>query len=303
MDIEFRHLRILRAVAEAGSLSDAANTLSMNQASIVRHLNRLERTVGLPLLERGRSGIRLTQSGELVLNKANIALPIVDKILATSGALCPPSRDNVVKIYTPQCTVLSPFVRIVKEILPLSEIELHIADTPASSLAALRDQQADIALLRHYDDKDPALEADVHSSIVASEPTILVINSSHRLAAHKSVELSALDAQRCVLPDSETHQLGQRFLSSCHATGTYPHVSHTTDFLSAAAIVAATDAVSPTYFMPIPLPRLIFRPLRHPGLTAVLTLAWTCAGPLRAHTNRIREALSAAHTAASVDRW
>jgi Bacterial regulatory helix-turn-helix protein, lysR family len=59
--MELRHLRYFVAVAEEGSLTNAAERrLHTAQPSLSRQIRDLELEVGVPLLERGARGIALT---------------------------------------------------------------------------------------------------------------------------------------------------------------------------------------------------------------------------------------------------
>ena len=70
MDLELRHLRMICAIAEAGSVSRAASVLGLAQPALTAQLQRIERTLGGPLFERDRRGARPTAMGELVLSRA-----------------------------------------------------------------------------------------------------------------------------------------------------------------------------------------------------------------------------------------
>src|SRR5262249_30363610 len=62
--MELRHLRYFVAVAEEGSLTNAAERrLHTAQPSLSRQIRDLELEVGVPLLERGARGISLTAAG------------------------------------------------------------------------------------------------------------------------------------------------------------------------------------------------------------------------------------------------
>src|ERR1700724_4886740 len=69
--LELRHLRYFVAVAEEGSLSEAARTrLHTAQPSLSRQLRELEDAVGVQLFERRPRGIVLTQAGVRALPSA-----------------------------------------------------------------------------------------------------------------------------------------------------------------------------------------------------------------------------------------
>ncbi|MFC7587759.1 LysR family transcriptional regulator [Nonomuraea antimicrobica] len=80
MDLELRHLRIVRAVADAGSVSKAASLLGLAQPALTAQLKRIERVLGGALFERDRHGARPTRLGELVLARARVLLPAAKEL-------------------------------------------------------------------------------------------------------------------------------------------------------------------------------------------------------------------------------
>jgi hypothetical protein len=73
--MELRHLRYFIAVAEEGSLTNAAERrLHTAQPSLSRQIRDLELEVGVKLLERKTRGITLTAAGRVFLDHARLAL-------------------------------------------------------------------------------------------------------------------------------------------------------------------------------------------------------------------------------------
>src|SRR5260221_12648412 len=71
--MELRHLRYFVAVAEAGSLTVAAEQrLHTSQPSLSRQIRDLEDEVGAQLLKRGARGIELTPAGRALLPHARV---------------------------------------------------------------------------------------------------------------------------------------------------------------------------------------------------------------------------------------
>src|SRR5436190_7910612 len=63
-------LRVIDAVARHGSVTKAAKELHYSQPSVSHHLARLETETGAQLLQRVGRGIRLTQAGQLLAERA-----------------------------------------------------------------------------------------------------------------------------------------------------------------------------------------------------------------------------------------
>lgn len=78
MHLDPRKLAILLAVARSGSISEAGRRLGLSQPGISAAIAQLERAVGVPLLERGRSGAVPTRAGALLVGRAEA----VEQVLA-----------------------------------------------------------------------------------------------------------------------------------------------------------------------------------------------------------------------------
>src|SRR2546428_5387131 len=79
-------------VAERGSLTVAARDLGISQPGLTRQIQKLERTVGLPLFRRSPTGIQLTAAGERYRVYANDVLGRHHQMLAEL-----PGADDVVE--------------------------------------------------------------------------------------------------------------------------------------------------------------------------------------------------------------
>ena len=74
--MELRHLRYFIAVADAGSLTVAAEQkLHTSQPSLSRQIRDLEREVGVPLINRSAHGVDLTSAGKAFLRGRQMLFP------------------------------------------------------------------------------------------------------------------------------------------------------------------------------------------------------------------------------------
>src|SRR3979411_3430408 len=68
--LDVTRLRVLDALARRGSVTAAATELHYSQPTVSHHLARLEAETGAQLLQRVGRGIRLTQAGQLLADRA-----------------------------------------------------------------------------------------------------------------------------------------------------------------------------------------------------------------------------------------
>src|SRR3954451_13460364 len=78
--LEVRHLKLVAAVAEEGSLTKAGERLHLTQSALSHQLLDLEERLGTPLFHRISKRMRLTQAGEKILTSAR---RVLDELRAT----------------------------------------------------------------------------------------------------------------------------------------------------------------------------------------------------------------------------
>src|SRR3954451_6124304 len=84
--LDLVRLRVLAAVARTGSVTAAAKELHYSQPSVSHHIARLEAETGAKLLQRIGRGVRLTQTGELLAERAMEIIGRVDSAAAELSA-------------------------------------------------------------------------------------------------------------------------------------------------------------------------------------------------------------------------
>lgn len=78
MDLTLTGLRVLREVAEQGTITAAAETLGYTQSAVSRQVAALEQAAGARLFDRHPGGVRLTTAGRVLLQHAIVALGALD---------------------------------------------------------------------------------------------------------------------------------------------------------------------------------------------------------------------------------
>jgi LysR family transcriptional regulator, regulator for metE and metH len=80
MHLEFRHLRTIRAIHEAGGLARAADQLNMTQSALSHQVKGLEDQAGVELFVRRSKPLRLSAAGMRLLKLAERVLPEVEAL-------------------------------------------------------------------------------------------------------------------------------------------------------------------------------------------------------------------------------
>jgi LysR family transcriptional regulator, hca operon transcriptional activator len=182
--MELRHLRYFVAVAEEGSLTNAAERrLHTAQPSLSRQIHDLELEVGTALLERKARGIELTAAGRVFLDHARLALLQVEAAGdAARRAAQPDKASFVLGFLTGHEVVWLPdALRILRHELPGVEITLSSQSSPELAGALMRGK-VDVAFLRRE-----AQAPGLAFKFLIKEPLVAVLPSGHRLAARKSI--------------------------------------------------------------------------------------------------------------------
>lgn len=91
--LTLKQLEIFHAIVVAGSISQANRSLGLSQPTVSQQLAKLEETLGVQLVLRGRAGaIRLTSAGTHWLKVARSVLGTLDEAMQTHNASFEPTR-------------------------------------------------------------------------------------------------------------------------------------------------------------------------------------------------------------------
>ena len=100
--LDVTRLRVLVAVARYGSVTAAARALNYAQPSVSHHLARLEAETGTKLIQRAGRGIRLTDAGRLLAERAAEVIGRLDA--AAAGTIVPSADGNAASRSRPAWT-------------------------------------------------------------------------------------------------------------------------------------------------------------------------------------------------------
>src|ERR1700681_3472044 len=184
VEIELRHLRYFVAVAEAGSLTVAAQRkLFTSQPSLSRQIRDLEDQVGAELLTRSARGIELTPAGRAFLDHARLVLSQVEAAADAARGIAHTAKPCFVIgfLTNHELTWMPEAFRILRNELPNIDVMISSQYSPPLANALLKGT-IDAAFLR----REKGFPELAFRPLV-KEPLVVVLPSDHRLAALKSI--------------------------------------------------------------------------------------------------------------------
>ncbi|SAL66555.1 LysR family transcriptional regulator [Caballeronia udeis] len=193
-------LRTFLAVVEQQSIRGAARLLSVSQPAVTNAMRELEADLGVVLLERSVSGVRLTPYGQAFEPRARFLL---SEMRRTREELDEIREGNVGRVSlaastSVALTLLPSAFREFRSLSPGIDVRLSEASLP-TSLAKLRDGSVDIIVSQMM---EPS-QSEFHITPLYSSPLVVAVRSGHSLARSRSLrELS--DAEWLLPYDRET---------------------------------------------------------------------------------------------------
>ena len=260
---------MLVAVARHGSVTAAARALNYAQPSVSHHIARLEAETGTQLLERVGRGIRLTEAGRLLAERAEEIIGRLDSAEAELAAHVGLRQGRVRLAAFPSALgtlVPAAAARLATE-TPGLDFMLTEAEPP-EALRMLRAGYVDVALVfQHYQrdlDAAPPQPADegTQGVLLLDEPVHLVTSAGAGAgpSAGEPVPVADLSAYATSRWIAGCERCRAYLVRRCESAGFTPRIAFTTDdYLAVQALVAAGLGVTT-------LPGLCLRAARHPGI-------------------------------------
>jgi DNA-binding transcriptional LysR family regulator len=255
--IDLSRLRVLVAVAKEGSVTAAAEVLHYAQPSVSHHLAKLEAEVGVPLLQRMGRGIRLTDAGRLLADRAETILAQVESVHAELEELAGLRTGRVrLAAFPSALATLVPFAaaRVTAE-HPGIQLSLSEAEPP-EALSALRNSDVDVALIFEHGDPPQRDRRDITMLPLLAEP-LYIVTPANRSWTGPRAELATYAEDRWI---AGCERCREHLVVACAQAGFTPTVDfETEDYVAVQALVAAGLGVSL-------MPGLTLVANRHPGV-------------------------------------
>ena len=251
MAFTLRQLQYFIAVAEEGTVSGAAQSLSISQSAVTDAIKELESDLGVTLFERHRRGLTITHKGHQFYRHANRILGDVQdarRSFAADEPAAPPSQLSLGVTSLVAGYVLSDLLARFRRAYPGVKVSA-IEDNGDYLEHLLIGGELDVAVMVISNLRDRnALQAEIFET----SPYRLWLPLGHRLASAESIELGDIASEPLImLTVDETEENTGKLLS---ALGTRLNVAFRTRSVEAVRSLVATGAGIAL------LPDLVYRP-------------------------------------------
>jgi DNA-binding transcriptional LysR family regulator len=194
--LRFRHLRLLVALEEHGSLLRAAEQVALTQPGASKALHEIETMFGVPLFARTNRGLEPTEAGHCVIRYARLMQSDLSHLHEEMTAVTSGQGGRLsVGVIMGAVPFLTEALSRVLAKQPSLSVEI-VEDTSARLLSLVDDGRLDLAICR----TTVSSRAEHYASTVVREETLAVVaHRDHPLAAAVQVTLPDLADFRWVV--------------------------------------------------------------------------------------------------------
>jgi DNA-binding transcriptional LysR family regulator len=146
MDLKIRHLECFLTLAETRHFGKAARLLDMSQPALTLQIQSMESVIGVPLFDRDRRRVELTEAGQSLVSTGHRILNELRSFRNSVALLASEQPLRVVCAPAGEQVILPAVIRRLKEIAPNIRIDL-CSLSPIEQLQALQENRVDVLLM------------------------------------------------------------------------------------------------------------------------------------------------------------
>lgn len=212
--MRLEQLEYLATITRHTSLRRASEELHVSQSALSEAVTKLERELGVQLLKRQRSGVRISAAGRELLPAITEVLDSVARLRAHAGDGLTTTRQlRMGTVSTGTAGVVLPAVRAFQAAHPGAAVEIRTLQR-AGVATGLAEGSLDLGLVNVLDGDD--LLPGLHAVPLLTGRPVAVVPAGHALAAQGAAHVDDLRAERFVslLPGFQMHRLAQRLFGA-----------------------------------------------------------------------------------------
>jgi DNA-binding transcriptional LysR family regulator len=247
---DVRQLRVLRAVAEHGSFSAAAEALSCTQPAVSQQIAALEKRAGTTLVDRGSRGAQLTDAGRALVDHADAVLARLAAAEAELEAIAGVrgGRVRLSSFPTAGASLVPPAIALFNQRHP--EVELSLVEAePDEAVRMLRAAELEVALVFEYRQLWPAEFARLFEGIelhhLIDDPMHLALPRGHPCAGKRRLRLEDMADETWIQENTSGGPWCRLHSAACSAAGFEPRIGfQSDDYNVVQGLIAAGVGVS-----------------------------------------------------------
>jgi LysR family hydrogen peroxide-inducible transcriptional activator len=208
--VTLKQLRYFDALSRELHFGRAAEACAVTQPALSMQINELEQTLGLTLVERTRSGVRLTPKGEEIALRVARILGDVRELVSfahhSNRILTGSLRFGVIPSIAPY--MLPPLLPLLRDTYP--DLELHVRETQTVHLVEeLVEGKLDVLLLAL-----PIKHPDLEEHKLFQDPFLLALPKQRKVAGRLRATKEMIEGEKLLLLE-EGHCLRDQALTYC----------------------------------------------------------------------------------------
>jgi len=238
--MNFRQLRYLCEVVEAGSAVHAAERLFVAPTAISMQLSQLEEHLGGALFDRSRRPMELTSLGKYFYPRAKELLAQAKRLDEEAHGIASGKRGwlGIGFVRSTLFSILPSVIRRFRESHP--DVQLDLVEVLSEYQAErLREGRIHIGISRYIGEFEHP--QDLAHRVMFDDPFVVALPTNHPLARKKSVHIADLDGTPYIVyPKDPRSPYSQRALAVLRNAGANPVVAYeAVEIHTALALVAA----------------------------------------------------------------
>lgn len=220
--METNQLRSFMEVVKTGNFSEAAENLYTTQSSVSKHIQALEKDLGVKLFDRSKRKVSLTTAGQLVAKDAKRILAAEQHLLQSLASFSQQTDGqlSLASIPTMGSYGITDLIMDFQKEHPDLAVDLCEVEG-VDILNRLQNDEFDLACMR-----TDHLPKSFDCLTLCQDHLVAVLPQTHPLANRAEISLSDLQEEDFLCLGADTKLL-ETVQTACHNAGFAPHITYT----------------------------------------------------------------------------